>query len=113
MSASIHVQAHFAVVSFALALGVTIAHAEVPQVQEASRSAVAEVRVETRVQGSTPTYVLIGQETEHLLAMQRGAPAQRNRWIDGDQAGRSYARYLKSFEYPIPEKYESEDGFKK
>lgn len=113
MRAFIHVQTQFGIMSLAWALGMTMAHAEIPQAQEAVRSAVTEVQAEARVQGSSPTYVLIGQETQHLLAMQRSAPAQRNRWIDGDQAGRSYARYLKSFEYPIPEKYESEDEFKK
>ena len=96
----------------ALAVGVNVAQAGAPEGQEAAHTAAPELRAAQAVPASEPSYVLIGQETLHLLAMQRSAPAQRARWIDGDQAGRSYARYLKSFEYPIPEKYESKDEFK-
>lgn len=49
----------------------------------------------------------IGRATEQLLSAQRQAPAQHPRVIDGDQASRSYARYLKSFEFEIPEAYET------
>lgn len=49
----------------------------------------------------------IGRATQSLLATQRQAPAHTPRWIDGDQASRSYARYLKSFEREIPESYET------
>lgn len=49
---------------------------------------------------------VIGQATENLLALQRESVG-RARPIPGDQASLSYARYLKSFEYAIPEKYES------
>lgn len=49
----------------------------------------------------------IGRATEQLFATQRNAPAQHPRFIDGDQASRSYARYLKSFEREIPEAYET------
>lgn len=45
----------------------------------------------------------VGAATTELLALQRAEPATRPRMIDGAQASRSYARYLKSFEHPIPE----------
>lgn len=47
----------------------------------------------------------IGSATEGLLAMQRNAIGARPRPIDGEQASRSYQRYLKSFETSIPEHY--------
>lgn len=51
--------------------------------------------------------VEIGAATQSLLQMQREGQALRSRPIDGEQAERSYARYLKSFEHPIPASYES------
>lgn len=47
----------------------------------------------------------IGSATQALLDLQRASPGARPRPIDGDQAGRSYQRYLKSFETSIPEHY--------
>jgi hypothetical protein len=47
----------------------------------------------------------IGASTEQLLAMQRAARGQRPRPIDGEQASRSYLRYIKSFETVIPEHF--------
>jgi len=47
----------------------------------------------------------IGSATEGLLNMQRNGSAARPRPIDGEQASRSYQRYLKSFETSIPEHY--------
>lgn len=47
----------------------------------------------------------IGSATEALLALQRDGRAARPRPIDGEQASRSYQRYLKSFETSIPEHY--------
>ncbi|THT99962.1 DUF3613 domain-containing protein [Lampropedia puyangensis] len=49
----------------------------------------------------------IGRATNHLLAAQRAASAEHPRWIEGEQASRSYNRYLKSFETEIPEFYET------
>lgn len=49
----------------------------------------------------------IGAATGQLLAMQRSSQGLRPRPIDGEQAGRSYQRYLKSFETTIPEHYET------
>ena len=48
----------------------------------------------------------IGQATDALLAKQRATVASQKRSIDGEQATRSYARYLKSFEHPIPLAFE-------
>lgn len=47
----------------------------------------------------------IGRATEHLLDLQRGSPGLRPRPIAGEQASRSYQRYLKSFETDIPALY--------
>ncbi|MEG0002556.1 MAG: DUF3613 domain-containing protein [Comamonas sp.] len=49
----------------------------------------------------------IGSAAQKLWDLQRAAPGVRPRPIDGDQASRSYQRYLKSFEYPIPERFSS------
>ncbi|MEQ6474973.1 DUF3613 domain-containing protein [Comamonas sp. wu1-DMT] len=51
-------------------------------------------------------HTVIGSATEHLFSMQRTLAAQRPRPIDGEQASRSYQRYLKSFETTIPEQFE-------
>ena len=51
-------------------------------------------------------HTVIGSATEHLFSVQRTLAAQRPRPIDGEQASRSYQRYLKSFETTIPEQFE-------
>jgi len=53
-----------------------------------------------------PRRPVMGAATANLLALQRESVG-RARPVAGDQASLSYARYLKSFEFPIPEKYES------
>lgn len=53
-----------------------------------------------------PRRPVIGEATVKLLALQREQTGPA-RPISGTEAALSYARYLKSFEYPIPEKYES------
>lgn len=55
----------------------------------------------------------IGGATEGLLAMQRASVSAHARNIDGEQAGRSYQRYLKSFETTIPEHYNTGLGLAK
>lgn len=55
----------------------------------------------------------IGAATDELLAKQRAAQGSVPRMIDGEQAVRSYARYLKSFEHPLPESYEMSTSTKK
>lgn len=51
----------------------------------------------------------VGDATQGLLAWQRGGEISSTtpRTIAGDIASRSYERYLKSFEYPIPERMTS------
>ena len=51
--------------------------------------------------------ITIGSATERLLHAQRVLPPQRSRHIDGEQASRSYQRYLQSFETKIPEQFET------
>lgn len=60
-----------------------------------------------------PRGIVIGSATEGLLAWQRDAAGARPRPIDGEQASRSYQRYLKSFETPIPEHYSTGLDLKK
>jgi len=47
----------------------------------------------------------IGSATQALWALQRSSISPHPRPIDGEQASRSYQRYLKSFETAIPERY--------
>jgi len=51
----------------------------------------------------------VGDATQGLLAWQRSGEiaSPTPRPIAGDVASRSYARYLKSFEFPIPERMSS------
>lgn len=51
--------------------------------------------------------VRVGDATSQLLALQRSGDtaSQVARPIAGDVATRSYQRYLKSFDHPIPERY--------
>ncbi|WP_394681668.1 DUF3613 domain-containing protein [uncultured Comamonas sp.] len=51
--------------------------------------------------------LVVGRATERLLAMQVASPGVHPRPIDGEQARRSYQRYLKSFETKIPERFEA------
>ncbi len=58
-------------------------------------------------------HIDIGSATQDLLAMQRASPGVRPRPIDGEQASRSYQRYLKSFETTIPEHHSTGLDLKK
>jgi hypothetical protein len=51
-------------------------------------------------------HVDIGTSTAALLAAQRASKGTHARPFDGEQAGRSYQRYLKSFETAIPERFD-------
>lgn len=55
----------------------------------------------------------IGSATEALWALQRASRGTHPRGIDGEQASRSYQRYLKSFETEIPERYNAGLGLQK
>lgn len=61
----------------------------------------AEPGQESPASGKAPE---IGATTANLLELQRsGLAAGKTQPIGGDVAGRSYKRYLDSFERPIPE----------
>jgi hypothetical protein len=53
-----------------------------------------------------PEPLQVGDATQNLLAWQRGGElaSATPRPITGDVANSSYERYLKSFEFPIPER---------
>lgn len=53
-----------------------------------------------------PSSMQIGEATQGLLAWQRSGEiaSPTPRTIAGNVAGRSYDRYIKSFEHPIPER---------
>ncbi|QOF82074.1 DUF3613 domain-containing protein [Variovorax sp. 38R] len=53
-----------------------------------------------------PSSMQIGEATQSLLAWQRGGEiaSPTPRTIAGNVASRSYDRYIKSFEHPIPER---------
>lgn len=55
-----------------------------------------------------PASTRVGDVTHQLLAMQaQGTNAGKHLSIPGQEASASYQRYLKSFEHPIPEFYET------
>lgn len=74
---------------------------EAQKTQEA-REVEAEAKAE---EFESPPPLLMGDATQSLLAWQRsGEIASRTpRPIAGSVASRSYERYIKSFEHPIPE----------
>ena len=78
-----------------------------PQPAEAQRAQEArEVEAEAEAEEfESPPPLLMGDATQSLLAWQRsGEIASRTpRPIAGSVASRSYERYIKSFEHPIPE----------
>lgn len=54
----------------------------------------------------------VGDTTRNALDKQRrGVGAVENRPMLKDVADRTYERYLESFTYPIPERFESTDSF--
>lgn len=78
----------------------------------------AEAPVPTSAEGQTqivedaePVYerLQVGDATQGLLAWQRSGEiaSPTRRPIAGEVANRSYERYLKSFEFPIPERMSS------
>lgn len=85
----------------------TGALAAAPASHEPADATHFQTQAEAFTQPSATHRIAIGSATEKLFAMQRDLPAQRPRHIDGEQASRSYQRYLKSFETSIPEKYDT------
>ena len=66
-----------------------------------------EEAIEEDVEERDSRIIYMGEATQSLLAMQRASKGQYPRPIDGEQASRSYQRYLKSFETKIPERFET------
>lgn len=73
----------------------------------------AELDAAAPVMAATePAPRAVGDATSQLLALQRSGAAASPvpRPITGDVAARSYQRYLKSFEHPIPERFDTTVG---
>jgi hypothetical protein len=69
--------------------------------------------VDTRgAESAPPTRLAVGDATSQLLALQRSGAAASTvpRPIPGPVAARSYQRYLKSFDHPIPERFDTTVG---
>jgi len=83
-----------------------VAAVEVPAPMPASASAAAPAVREAPEQEWKPA-LKVGEATQGLLALQSSGAAASPvaRPIPGDVAGRSYQRYMKSFEYAIPERF--------
>ncbi|WP_225783578.1 DUF3613 domain-containing protein [Xenophilus sp. Marseille-Q4582] len=68
----------------------------------------------TAAEPMAPAAPRVGESTQHLLALQRtgqlASPVPRP--LPGEIAQRSRERYLKSFEHPIPERFQSSVGAK-
>lgn len=88
------------------------AEVRVPEASPASVNVAPQIHAEPMAVSGPPEAewkpaLKVGEATSGLFALQAsGAAASRTaRAVPGDVAGRSYQRYLKSFEYPIPEKF--------
>jgi len=81
-----------------------VAAVEVPAPMPASAAAPAVM--EAPEQEWKPA-LKVGEATQGLLALQSSSAAASPvaRPIPGDVAGRSYQRYMKSFDYAIPERF--------
>ncbi|HEY4665020.1 MAG TPA: DUF3613 domain-containing protein [Comamonas sp.] len=90
--------------------GVGVSSAHDQQVQEVpSAQPTAGESTAAAESSQQPQRIAVGQATDKLFAAQRAMSASKPRPIDGEQAARSYERYLKSFEHPIPEKFDADD----
>lgn len=92
---------------------VTTVEVEAVQTAPARGAAVAEQPAVVAEEATGSRRIDIGAATRSLLALQRKSMGTRARPIDGEQASRSYQRYLKSFETTIPEHYDTGLGVKK
>jgi hypothetical protein len=91
-----------ATAAFAQATGAAASTAQPAQNQAAPQMQEAQM---DEADAYDPPPLQMGDATQNLLAWQRsGEIASRTpRPIAGNVAGRSYERYIKSFEHPIPE----------
>jgi hypothetical protein len=107
----IHPQCNF--INSTLALAFTlVSFAPVALAQataESSVKATASIPVEQPMEEANAEPLQVGDATQVLLAWQRSGEIASStpRPIAGEVVARSYARYLKSFEYPIPERFTS------
>ena len=108
----------FALATVLMAAAPTVFAQDAKPVAPPAAPASAQAPAPTSAEGQTqiaedaePVYerLQVGDATQGLLAWQRSgdiaSPARRP--IAGDVANRSYERYLKSFEFPIPERMSS------
>lgn len=87
-----------------------LAFLAVEQPARAADAANAPQAVEAASARTTPAGpARVGDATAGLLALQRDGTAASPvaRPIAGEVAGRSYQRYLRSFDYPIPDRFGS------
>jgi hypothetical protein len=82
--------------------------AATPQTTTQGSSAQADQYAAANGRGTATS---VGDTTRRLLALQAGGSvAGKHLPMLGDQASAAYVRYLKSFEHPIPEFYETSLG---
>ncbi len=75
-------------------------------VAEAQPVAPARADASAATQVQKPSDGAIGTDTRSLLAVQRdGSQAGATLHMPGEQAALAHARYLKSFQHPIPERF--------
>ncbi len=90
----------------AIALSVALCAASWMPVAEAQTVAPAGTDAGAAAQGRKPSDRAIGTDTRSLLAIQRdGSQAGATLHMPGEQAALAHARYLKSFQHPIPERF--------
>ena len=89
----------------AMALVVVLATAATTAMAQASSNASANMSANAPATNSVgPNDVPVGDTARNLLDIQRnGTQAGPMQPLTGDQAARNYARYIQSFNYPLPE----------
>lgn len=83
--------------------------AQHPEAKESLSASTLPIEAPAHEQGTQAVFSRerIGQATQHLFDMQRNPQHPRERSIEGEQASRSYSRYLKSFTHEIPQAFET------
>jgi hypothetical protein len=87
----------------------TVSSDDTSKAMEAPADANTTAAAEQPMEEGTATPLQVGDATQNLLAWQRSGEIASStpRPIAGAVAARSYERYLKSFEHPIPERLTS------